>query len=125
VIGPLASAAAGDAGRPRAPGQLASHYAPSRPVRLDATTVAPDEALLAFGPDPPEGAARTLNLSARGDLEEAAANLFAMLRALDRPEFRAIAVMPVPAEGLGEAIRDRLLRAAAPRAGAPLDDLEA
>ena len=62
-----------------------------------------------------KGAATTLNLSSRGDLEEAAANLFAMLRALDRPEFRAIAVMPVPGDGLGEAICDRLRRAAAPR----------
>ncbi len=82
-------------------------------MRLDATTVAADEALLAFGPAPLAGAAATLNLSASGDLTEAAANLFAMLRALDRPEFRAIAVMPVPACGLGEAIRDRLARAAA------------
>ncbi|MGH6898744.1 MAG: L-threonylcarbamoyladenylate synthase [Geminicoccaceae bacterium] len=118
VIGPLA-----DPGEPsgtdprRAPGQLASHYAPARPLRLDATSVGPDEALLAFGPRPLAGAARTLNLSAGGDLTEAAANLFAMLRALDLPEFRAIAVMSVPDHGLGEAIRDRLSRAAAPRPG--------
>lgn len=122
-IGPLAAAAATDDDRPRSPGQMSSHYAPSRPVRLDATTVAPDEALLAFGPRAPEGAARSLNLSASGDLEEAAANLFGMLRALDRPEFRAIAVMPIPAGGLGEAIRDRLARAAAPRARAQMTDL--
>jgi L-threonylcarbamoyladenylate synthase len=77
--------------------------------------VAAEEALLAFGPLPLQGAAKTLNLSPRGDLEEAAANLFAMLHALDRPEFRAIAVMPVPDEGLGEAICDRLRRAATPR----------
>jgi L-threonylcarbamoyladenylate synthase len=116
VIGPLAARDAALRGkRLRSPGQLASHYAPARPLRLDATAVAPDEALLAFGPRSPEGAAMTLNLSDRGDLEEAAANLFAMLRALDRPEYRAIAVMPIPAHGLGEAIRDRLLRAAAPR----------
>jgi L-threonylcarbamoyladenylate synthase len=116
AIGPLAGPAppAGTEQR-RSPGQLASHYAPTRPLRLDATTVAADEALLAFGPQPLEGAAKTLNLSPRGDLEEAAANLFSMLRALDRPEFRAIAVMPVPGHALGEAIRDRLLRAAAPR----------
>jgi L-threonylcarbamoyladenylate synthase len=118
VTGPLA-----DPGMPagtdqrRSPGQLASHYAPSRPLRLDATSVAADEALLAFGPRPLAGAARSLNLSAEGDLAEAAANLFAMLRALDRPEIRAIAVMPVPDHGLGEAIRDRLRRAAAPRPG--------
>jgi L-threonylcarbamoyladenylate synthase len=101
------------------PGRQASHYAPSRPVRLDAHSVAPDEALLAFGPRPLAGAAVVLNLSPRGDLEEAAANLFAMLRALDRPEIRAIAVMPIPRQDLGEAICDRLVRAAAPRPGPP------
>jgi L-threonylcarbamoyladenylate synthase len=116
AIGPLADSGvpSGTAGR-RSPGQLASHYAPARPLRLDASSVDADEALLAFGPHPLPGAARTLNLSASGDLTEAAANLFAMLRALDLPQFRAIAVMPVPAHGLGEAIRDRLRRAAAPR----------
>jgi L-threonylcarbamoyladenylate synthase len=116
VIGPLAGPASPGANeRRRSPGQLASHYAPARPLRLDVAAVRADEALLAFGPEPLEGAARTLNLSPRGDLEEAAANLFAMLRALDRPEFRAIAVMPVPEHDLGEAIRDRLRRAATPR----------
>jgi L-threonylcarbamoyladenylate synthase len=119
-IGALADPAASYTdGRLRAPGQLASHYAPARPLRLNVATVAADEALLAFGPHPLEGAAATLNLSPSGDLEEAAANLFGMLRALDRPEFRAIAVMPVPGHGLGEAIRDRLMRAAAPRADGP------
>jgi L-threonylcarbamoyladenylate synthase len=103
------------AAAPRAPGQLASHYAPTCRVRLDVAAVAPDEALLAFGPRPMCGAAATLNLSPRGNVEEAAANLFAMLRALDSPAFRAIAVMPIPNRGLGEAIRDRLRRAAAPR----------
>jgi L-threonylcarbamoyladenylate synthase len=97
----------------RSPGQLVSHYAPSRPLRLDAGAVGADEALLAFGPRPLAGAACTLNLSPSGDLVEAAANLFAMLHALDRPPMRAIAVMPIPADGLGEAIRDRLARAAA------------
>jgi L-threonylcarbamoyladenylate synthase len=102
---------------PLAPGQLASHYAPRSPLRLDATSVAPGEALLAFGPQPPAGPepARTLNLSARGDLIEAAANLFSHLRALDAAGATGIAVMPVPHEGLGEAINDRLSRAAAPR----------
>jgi L-threonylcarbamoyladenylate synthase len=115
-IGALAGPEVASRGeRLRSPGQLASHYAPARPLRLDAVTVAADEALLAFGPHPLQGAATTLNLSEAGDLEEAAANLFAMLRALDRPEYRAIAVMPIPARGLGEAIRDRLTRAAAPR----------
>ncbi len=116
AIGPVAGAVPpGAADQRRSPGQLDSHYAPTRPLRLDVTVVGADEALLAFGPQPLEGAASTLNLSSRGDLEEAAANLFAMLRALDRPEFRAIAVMPVPGDGLGEAICDRLRRAAAPR----------
>jgi L-threonylcarbamoyladenylate synthase len=116
AIGPLAGPApTGAADQRRSPGQLASHYAPARPLRLDVASVGVDEALLAFGPQPLEGAAKTLNLSPRGDLEEAAANLFGMLRALDRPEVRAIAVMPVPRQGLGEAIRDRLIRAAAPR----------
>jgi L-threonylcarbamoyladenylate synthase len=116
AIGPLAGGAASGAGeRHRSPGQLDSHYAPTRPLRLDVTAVGADEALLAFGPQPLAGAAKTLNLSSRGDLEEAAANLFAMLRALDRPEFQAIAVMPVPERDLGEAICDRLRRAATPR----------
>jgi len=97
--------------QPKAPGMLESHYAPALPVRLNARSAAPGEALLGFGPAPDA----SLNLSAAGDLEEAAANLFAMLRELDRPGFVAIAVMPIPAEGLGRAINDRLRRAAAPR----------
>ena len=97
---------------PRAPGMLASHYAPSLPVRLDASSAGAGEALLAFGPDAPKGAAETLWLSKSGDVDEAAAHLFAMLRALDRPEFSAIAVMPIPERGLGRAINDRLRRAA-------------
>jgi L-threonylcarbamoyladenylate synthase len=95
----------------KSPGQLASHYAPSIPVRLNATHVEGEEALLAFGPTPLKGAAETLNLSATGNLVEAAANLFAHLRTLDDPRFRTIAVMPIPDEGLGEAINDRLRRA--------------
>jgi L-threonylcarbamoyladenylate synthase len=97
------------------PGQLARHYAPSTPLRLDATDVRPDEALLAYGPCAPQGALTTINLSARGDLQEAAANLFASLRALDESGALAIAVMPIPADGLGEAINDRLRRAAQAR----------
>ncbi len=100
----------------KSPDMLMSHYAPDRPLRLDATDVGPDEALLAFGPAPLAGAARTVNLSQAGDPVEAAAGLFAALRALDRPEFAAIAVMPIPQAGLGAAINDRLRRAAAPRA---------
>jgi len=109
----------GDA--PQAPGMLASHYAPATRLRLDVATVAPGEALLAFGPSLPPGADRALavlNLSPAGDLVEAAANLFAHLRALDRAGARAIAAMPVPRTGLGEAINDRLARAAAPRRSA-------
>jgi L-threonylcarbamoyladenylate synthase len=95
------------------PGMLESHYAPSIPVRLNATHADADEALLAFGPVVPQGVAKTLNLSARGDLIEAAANLFSHLRALDDVRYTRIAVMPIPMEGIGEAINDRLKRAAA------------
>jgi L-threonylcarbamoyladenylate synthase len=106
------AAGAEDAAAPRSPGRLLSHYAPSLPVRLNAAAAETGEALLGFGPNAPNEAA---NLSATGDLQEAAANLFAMLRQLDDPKFRAIAVMPVPETGLGLAINDRLRRAAAPR----------
>lgn len=101
-----------DAAAPRSPGRLVSHYAPSLPVRLNAATAEPGEALLGFGSSAPKDA---LNLSPTGDLQEAAANLFAMLRRLDDPKYRAIAVMAVPETGLGIAINDRLRRAAAPR----------
>jgi L-threonylcarbamoyladenylate synthase len=115
VVGTIALSDAiptGESAR-KSPGQLASHYAPSRPVRLEATDVGPDEGLLAFGPGAPEGAMLSYNLSPTGDLGEAAANLFAMLRALDRPGIGRIAVMPIPQTGLGLAINDRLRRAAA------------
>jgi len=98
---------------PLAPGMLASHYAPKAKLRLNAREVRPGEALLAFGADAPS-AATTLNLSDSADLIEAAANLFSHLRALDAAS-RHIAVMPIPDDGLGEAINDRLARAAAPR----------
>jgi L-threonylcarbamoyladenylate synthase len=104
--------------QPLAPGMLASHYAPRTPVRLDARDIEADEALLAFGPAAvpgAAGAAAVMNLSARGDLEEAAANLFGYLRELDARGASAIAVMPVPHHGLGEAINDRLRRAAVGR----------
>ena len=107
-----------DGEAPLAPGMLASHYAPRATLRLDATEVRPGEALLAFGPDLPPGAehaAMALNLSPHGDLIEAAANLFSHLRELDRAGAARIAVMPIPPDGLGEAINDRLARAAAPR----------
>ena len=98
------------------PGQLKSHYAPRLAVRLSAARPKPGEAFLAFG-RPPEGVndAAILNLSPTRDLSEAAANLFAMLRALDRRRFKGIAVAPIPERGLGAAINDRLRRAAAPR----------
>lgn len=109
---------ASDNDTPLAPGMLASHYAPRAAVRLDASDVAPGEALLAFGPSRIPGIDRcdaVMNLSERGDVTEAATRLFSHLRALDARGARAIAVMPIPHEGLGEAINDRLRRAAAPR----------
>jgi L-threonylcarbamoyladenylate synthase len=117
LLGPIAAAtiAAAKTAAPRSPGMLASHYAPSLPLRLSATEARPGEALLAFGPAAPPGFALTLWLSRSGDLAEAAANLFAMLRQLDQPTFTGIAVMPIPEHGLGRAINDRLARAAAPR----------
>ncbi len=106
----------------RSPGLMASHYAPTLPVRLNATAAAPDEALLAFGPPSPGGLS-LFQLSPTGNLTEAAARLFEGLRWLDaqgsRAGARAIAVMPVPDGGLGTAINDRLGRAAAPRPVAP------
>jgi L-threonylcarbamoyladenylate synthase len=113
VLGaPLEMAAMTD-DAPLAPGMLSSHYAPKARLRLDADGPRDGEALLAFGPAPAAGI--TLNLSPRGDLIEAAANLFSHLRALDTSGARGIAVMKVPHEGLGEAINDRLTRAAAPK----------
>lgn len=103
--GPVARAA-GDPGAPTSPGQLLRHYAPRARLRLDATRAAPGEGHLGFA-----GIRGDLNLSPSGDLAEAAANLFAMLAALDK-RFDAIAVAPVPETGLGEAINDRLRRAA-------------
>jgi L-threonylcarbamoyladenylate synthase len=104
--------------RPSSPGQLLSHYAPRARVRLDARDVGPGEALLAFGPDQLTASGPVVNLSERGDLVEAAARLFASLRKLDAalasPD-ATIAVMPIPEHGLGEAINDRLRRAAAAR----------
>ena len=112
-VGPTASGAL------RSPGLIASHYAPRTPVRLEATSVDPDEALLAFG-EAVEGASVTFNLSEVCDLTVAAARLFAGLHELDAVAvakgLRCIAVMPLPDHGLGRAINDRLRRAAAPRA---------
>ena len=99
----------------KSPGMLASHYAPDCTVRLNATSVEASEALLAFGQHVPQGAFRTENLSSSGDLKEAAANLFRMLRILDGSGVKRIAVMPIPETELGIAINDRLKRAASPR----------
>ena len=109
ILGPIA---APEDGSVRAPGMLRRHYAPGRPLRLNVEEAGPGEALLGFGSD---SEAATLNLSRSGDLVEAAANLFAMLRALDAaPGYAGIAVAPIPEHGLGVAINDRLRRAAAP-----------
>ncbi|WP_412842008.1 L-threonylcarbamoyladenylate synthase [Brucella pseudogrignonensis] len=102
----------------QAPGMMESHYAPDAAVRLDAASVDAGEALLAFGPKRVAGADKavsTLNLSPTGDLREAASNLFDFMRRLDASGARTIAVEPIPFDGLGEAINDRLKRAAAPR----------
>jgi L-threonylcarbamoyladenylate synthase len=109
ITGPLSMPRAGTI---QSPGQLASHYAPRATLRLNAREAHSGEVLLGYGPSTPAGAR---NLSQSGDLREAAANLFAMLHELDASGARAIAVMPVPDHGLGEAINDRLRRAAAPR----------
>jgi len=106
ITGPLATAS----GTIQSPGQLESHYAPQARLRLNAAKAEPGEALLGFG----DVAEAWLNLSRRGDLQEAAANLFSMLRDMD-DQVSAIAVSPIPETGLGEAINDRLRRAAAPR----------
>jgi len=107
LIGPLAQA---DLDARRSPGRLSRHYAPASPMRLDAEAPLASEAYLAFGPAPAGRA--VFNLSQRGDLAEAAANLFAYLRAADALAPSAIAVAPIPRGGLGEAINDRLRRAA-------------
>lgn len=107
-----------DANAPVAPGQLESHYAPSARVRLNAEEIRPDEAAMLFGYDLPPGienARLAINISPSGDTIEAAAKLFSTLRELDASGARTIAIMPIPEIGLGEAINDRLRRAAAPR----------
>jgi L-threonylcarbamoyladenylate synthase len=113
VLGRPIEVAGGDPAAPASPGMLARHYAPTAGLRLAARDVHPGEALLAFGPPLPHRGA-TVNLSPSGDLVEAAANLFAALRTLDASGAKAIAAMPIPEQGLGEAINDRLRRAARP-----------
>jgi L-threonylcarbamoyladenylate synthase len=117
AIGPIVPPGAADAAVPHGPGMLTSHYAPSLPLRLDAMKAMPGEMLLAFGGAPPATDEQIIWLSRSGDLEEAAARLFAALREADRPGCAGIAVMPIPDVGLGAAINDRLRRAAAPRPG--------
>lgn len=108
ITGPLVMP---EVGAIHAPGMMESHYAPKTPLRLNATDVQPGEALLAFGATVPQGAPFLCNLSPKADLKEAASNLFAMLRSLDKSGASRIAVMHIPDEGLGEAINDRLRRA--------------
>lgn len=115
VTGPL-EVAADNSDAPSSPGMLESHYAPDARLRLNATAIQSGEALLSFGKHGHTGIANEQNLSPTGDLREAAANLFAMMRLLDSSA-AAIAVMPIPDHGLGRAINDRLQRAAAPRDG--------
>lgn len=110
ALGMKISVAGTEDGAPRSPGMLTGHYAPSLPVRPDAAAALPGEAMLGFGPG---CGVVSRNLSETGDLIEAAANLFAFMHDLDRPEFTGIAVAPIPDEGLGRAINDRLRRAAA------------
>ena len=112
VLGYPVALAGDDNVKPSSPGMLARHYAPATRLRLDARDIQPGEALLAFGANAPKLAGPSFNLSPTGDLIEAAANLFAALRTLDASGASAIAVMPIPAYGLGEAINDRLQRAA-------------
>jgi len=104
LIGPLAAA---EADAKRSPGRLTHHYAPDAPVRINAVESAPGEVMIGFG-----AADGDLNLSPSGDLREAAANLFAFLRAADAKRPTAIAIAPIPEDGIGEAINDRLRRAA-------------
>jgi L-threonylcarbamoyladenylate synthase len=115
VLGaPLAVIDGRAAGGPIAPGMLASHYAPRAALRLDAASLEPGEAGLDFGGRFAPGK-HVLDLSAAGNTVEAAANLYSYLRRLDASGAHTIAVAPIPSEGLGEAIRDRLRRGAAPR----------
>lgn len=116
LVGPVREALHDDTA-PKSPGMTLSHYAPNLPLRLNATQAAPDEAFLLLGDEAAfQGGGLRLNLSPTGDLIEAAAHLFDMLRQLDQAHLRGIAVAPVPMEGIGVAMNDRLARAAAPRA---------
>ncbi|MDA0785100.1 MAG: L-threonylcarbamoyladenylate synthase [Proteobacteria bacterium] len=114
MLGSVDDASVPESGQaPRSPGQIAKHYAPSLPLRINATDPGPDEAFIAFGEPGGKNAAVIRSLSPSGNVIEAAARLFALLRELDRPEFTAIVVAPVPETGIGRAVNDRLRRAAA------------
>jgi L-threonylcarbamoyladenylate synthase len=115
VLGKTLDRSSTNSEAPASPGQLLSHYAPAAQVRLNVQQVRPGEALLAFGPNEPAHEGPALNLSPTGDLNEAAANLFAHMRELDKTGTACIAVMPIPQSGLGLAINDRLQRAATGR----------
>jgi L-threonylcarbamoyladenylate synthase len=116
TLGHPVDIASGEPGKPASPGMLTRHYAPATALRLGAAAPVQGEAWLAFGADPQPGWTPRVNLSPSGDLVEAAAQLFAALRRLDAAGATAIAVAPIPDEGLGEAINDRLRRAAMGRA---------
>jgi L-threonylcarbamoyladenylate synthase len=120
MTGPLLYA--GEAGAPASPGMLKSHYAPNAALRLQAEGPETGETYIGFGPSAPAGSA---NLSEKGDLVEAAAKLFSLLRQLDAEGAKRIAVAPIPNDGLGEAINDRLARAAAPRGLTPEEETRA
>jgi L-threonylcarbamoyladenylate synthase len=105
MTGPLALPIHNEKAIPKSPGMLDRHYAPNLDLRLEVTEPRQGEALLAFGPN---ALFNTINLSPTGDLNEAAANLFSMIRAMDRSPFTGIAVMPIPDYGLGRAINERL-----------------
>ena len=111
VIGPISRAEPDQPDQPRSPGMLSRHYAPKVPLTLNATEAQSGEVLIGFGPSAP---VRCRNLSPSGDLQEAAANLFALMREVDAEEPTGIAIMPLPETGLGLAINDRLRRAATP-----------
>lgn len=114
ILGAKVFRAGDDNHQPTSPGMLTSHYAPKAMLRLNTTEINPGEALLAFGA-PLDGASTVVNLSEQGDLVEASSRLFSALRELDASGARYIAVMPIPNDGVGEAINDRLRRAAAPK----------
>ena len=116
AVGRPVALSRGEPGQPASPGMLTRHYAPATPLRLEALAPAPGEAWLGFGGVGPSEWSPSRNLSPAGDVVEAAANLFSALRALDAAGASAIAVAPIPDLGLGEAINDRLRRAALGRA---------